>query len=124
MKAISKLDEVEEIFLEDLVEDYEGIWTLADRVSEAIGIQEPAAVREVTLRLVRDLLVSGMVRIGVPEGDTPRFDAWPEKGEEAAEKVASEWREIERLPLLGDITWFAITPQGERLVRERQAARR
>lgn len=119
---MSKLDEVEHIFLEDLTEDYEGIWTLADRVRDALGVEDPAAVREVTLKLVHGLLASGLVRIGVPEGDGPGFDAWPEKGEEAAWRAASEWSETSRLPLLGEVTWFAITPEGERLVRERLTA--
>jgi hypothetical protein len=54
MKTISKLDEVERVFLEDLSEDYEGVWTLADRVRGALGIEDPAAVREVSLRLIHE----------------------------------------------------------------------
>lgn len=121
MKTVGKLDEAESIFFEDLLDDYEGIWRLASMVSEAIGSAEPAIVREVTLKLVKDWLVTGLVRAGVPHGHDAGFSAWPEKGEEAAARIAAEWSEIDRLPLLGEIAWFAITPEGERLVKERLA---
>lgn len=124
MKPVSKLDEVESVFFEDLVDDYEGIWRLARMVKEALGTDDSATVREVTLKLAGDWLSADLVRAGVPHGYDSGFKAWPEEGEEAAEKVAAGWREIGGLPSLGDIAWFAITPKGERLVRERLAAER
>lgn len=121
MKTVGKLDEAESIFFEDLLDDYEGIWRLARMVSSAIGTAEPAIVREVTLKLVKDWLVAGLVRAGVPHGYDSGFSAWPEEGEEAAARIADEWSETGRLPLLGEIAWFTITPEGERLARERLA---
>lgn len=119
MKTIGKLDEAESIFFEDLLHDYEGIWRLARMVSEAIGTAESPIVREVTLKLAKDWLVSGLVRAGVPHGYDSGFSEWPEEGEEAAARIAAEWSETERLPLLGEITWFVITPDGERLAKDR-----
>ncbi|CAN5843238.1 hypothetical protein BH23ACT11_BH23ACT11_06490 [soil metagenome] len=121
MKTVGKLDEAESIFFEDLLHDYEGIWRLARMVSEAIGTAEPGTVREVTLKLAKDWLVSGLVRAGAPNGYDSGFSAWPEAGEEAATRIAAEWSETERLPHLGEIAWFAITPEGDRLVKERLA---
>lgn len=121
MKTVGKLDEAESIFFEDLLYDYEGIWRLARMVGDAIGTAEPTIVREVTLKLVKDWLVTGLVRAGVPHGSGSGFSPWPEEGEEAAAKIAAEWSEAKRLPLLGEITWFSITPNGERLVKERLA---
>ncbi|CAN5894848.1 hypothetical protein BH23ACT11_BH23ACT11_27200 [soil metagenome] len=122
MKTVGKLDQAESIFLEDLLYDYEGIWRLARMVSKAIGTEEPATVREVTLKLAKDWLVTGLVRAGAPNGYDPGFSAWPEEGEEAAARIAAEWSETESLPLLGEVTWFAIAPEGERLVKERLAS--
>lgn len=122
MKPVSKLDEVESIFFEDLVDDYEGIWRLARMVKDALGTDEPDAVREVTLKLVGEWLSDGLIRSGMPHGYDSGFDAWPEQGEEAAARISAEWQKLGRLPSLGDIAWFAITPKGERLVRERLAA--
>ncbi|CAN5652546.1 MAG: hypothetical protein M3494_06800 [Actinomycetota bacterium] len=123
MKTISKLDEVERVFLEDLSEDYEGVWTLADRVSGALGIEDPAAVREVSLRLIHEWLASDRILPGVPKGDSPGFEPWPERREEAAVKLAAEWREVGRFPLLGEIAWFSLTPEGGKLLEERPASR-
>lgn len=123
MKTISKLDEVERVFLEDLAEDYEGVWTLADRVRAALGVEDPAAVREVALRLVHDWLASGWILPGVPKCDSPGFEPWPERREEAAMKIAAEWREAGRSPLLGEIAWFSLTLEGEKLLEERPASR-
>ena len=121
MKTVGKLDEAESVFFEDLLNDYEGIWRLAHMVSAAIGTAEPPIVREVTLKLAKDWLVTGLVRAGVPNGYDSGFSAWPEAGEEAAARIAAEWSETRKLPLLGEITWFALTPDGERLVKERLA---
>lgn len=121
MKTVGKLDEAESIFFEELLYDYEGIWRLARMVGDAIGSDEPTIVREVTLKLAKDWLVEGLVRTGVPNGADSGFSAWPEEGEEAAARIAAEWCEPKRLPLLGEITWFSITPNGERLVKERLA---
>lgn len=122
MKQISKLDKVQSIFFEDLVDDYEGIWRLARMVKDALGTDDPDTVREVTLKLVGDWLSAGLIRAGIPHGYDSGFDVWSEHGEEAAERISAEWRELGRLPSLGDIAWFSITPKGERFVRERLAA--
>lgn len=124
MKPVSKLDEVESIFFEDLMDDYEGLWRLARMVKDALGTDEPEAVREVTLKLLGEWLSEGLIRSGVPHGYDSGFDSWPEQGEAAAERISAEWHELDRMPLLGDIAWFDITPKGERLVRERLAVER
>lgn len=123
METVSKLDEVEQVFLEDLSEDYEGVWAVADRVRDALRVEDPAVVREVTLRLVHEWLASGLITAGLPKGDTPEFEPWPERGEEAAMKIAAEWRETERLPLLGELAWFSLTSEGEKLLEKRAASR-
>lgn len=116
MDTISKLDEVERIFFEDLSEDYEGVWAVADRVRDALGVEEPAAIREVALRLIHEWLASGVITAGLPNGDAPGFEPWLEQGEAAAMKIAAEWHDTQRLPLLGEIAWFSLTPEGEKLL--------
>ncbi len=124
MKTVSKLDEIERVFLEDLSEDYEGIWTLADRVRDALGVEDPSVVREITLKLVHDWLSSEWILAGVPMGDAPGFEPWPEKGDDAAVKIAAEWREGESPPLLGEVAWFSLTSKGEKLIEKRAGSER
>lgn len=120
MSTVSKLDEIEGIFFEDLADDYEGVWTLARMVRDALGSSEasPGLVREVTLRLAKGWLAAGLVRVGVPCGYDRGFDAWPEEGEAAAQRLAAEWDDTSRLPTLGEVAWFDLTPgeAGERRV--------
>lgn len=122
MRQVSKLDEVQSVFFEDLVDDYEGIWRLARMVKDALGTEDLDTVREVTLKLVGDWLSADLIRAGIPHGYDSGFNAWSEHSEEAAARISAEWRELGLLPSLGDIAWFSITPEGERLVRERLAA--
>lgn len=118
METASKLDKVESIFLEDLREDYEGLWELSDMVADALESDSVSVVREVTLRLVSEWILAGYVRPGMPRGYDSGFYAWSIPPAVAVEKIAREFRHLDRLPGLGEIAWFDITPDGERRVEK------
>lgn len=112
MVSATRLGDVESIFLEDLADDYDGVWRLARMVRDALRTDDPRLVREGTLKLAEDWLISGLVRVGTPHGYDSGFDAWPEEGEAAAARMAAEWSDATRLPTLGEVGWFALTPEG------------
>lgn len=118
MKTASTLDTVERTFFEDLTEDYAGIWELSDMVASALETNEVAAVRETTMKLVRDWILEGYIRPGVPLGFDSSFAPWSIPSAEAARHIAEEYRHLGRHPGLGEITWFDITPTGEKRLRE------
>lgn len=118
IEAASKLDRVESIFLEDLKEDYEGLWELSDMVSAALETDSVSVVREVTLRLVGEWIRAGYVRPGIPHGYDSGFEAWDLPSAAAVEKIATDLRSLDRLPGLGEVAWFDITPAGEFWVKE------
>ena len=107
--------------LEDLTDDYVGIWDIARRVERKWSIEDGSEVRATAMTLLSDLIEDGLIVPGLARNDGG-FDVWELGPEEAVDGIRREWRELGRLPSLGDIAWFDITPKGERLVRERLAA--
>lgn len=118
MKTASTLDTVESNFLEDLTEDYAGIWELSDMVASALETNEVVAVRESTMRLVSELVLAGHIRPGKPLGFDSSFAPWSISPNAAVRHIAEEYRHLGRHPGLGEITWFDITPTGEKRLRE------
>lgn len=122
MAVAPKLAEIERIFLEDLVEDYEGIWILARRVSDAIDTENTSLIREITLEIARNMLISEMIVAGIPETDKPGFVPWEEKGIQAYRRLMAEWKDESRRLTLGDIVWFDLTEKGEEYLKKLPAA--
>ena len=109
--------------LEDLTDDYVGVWDVARRVKREWSIEDVSEVRATAMTLLSDPIEDGFITPGLARNDGG-FDAWELAPEEAVDRIRREWQELGRMPSLGDIAWFDITPRGERLVRERLAAER
>lgn len=97
--------------LAELADDYVGLWDVARMVTEEVGDEDLAAVRESTMRLVEGMLLLGLIRCGVAKDDGG-FDPWPTGPEDPVQVLNERWDEIERVPTLGDIAWFDSTPRG------------
>lgn len=100
-----------------------GLWDVARRVKREWSLEDDSEIRATAMTLLSDLVEDGLIRPGIARNDGG-FDEWELDPEEAVDRIRREWETLNSAPSLGDITWFAITPQGERLVRERQAAKR
>lgn len=118
METASKLNRVEIIFFEDLQEDYAGLWELSDMVAAALESNDVSFVREATLELVKKWFDARYVRPGMPRGHDSGFYPWYIPRTTAFEKIARKFRNLDRLPSLGEIAWFEITPDGERHLEE------
>jgi hypothetical protein len=84
---------------------------------EAIWSWTKEAVRDTTLRVIRNLLEAELVRPGFPnrKGD---FEPWPLNPEQALDEISREWDDLDREPRLGDIVWFDVTEKGEKYVAD------
>lgn len=100
--------------MRELAEDWDGPWLLSREVKRILGTEDPVAVREATLRLVRDMLEGELVRPGALSESG--FEPWEERGTAALRRIEAAWSETNRLPRAGEMVWFEITPKGERLV--------
>ncbi len=70
--------------------------------------------RELSLRLIREVLERGWMRIGDLTKDG--FREWSLPISEAMERVQREWDSLEEgMPNLGDVCWLEISDEGKRL---------
>ena len=105
-------------------EDYVGLWSIIWRVRYALNDGEyppseedradPLEVRRITLRLVQELLESGLVQAGSPTPDGRGFEPWSLGACESLARIESEWGALAREPNIGEIVWFTATEKGER----------
>jgi hypothetical protein len=90
-------------------------WVMAAEVAEAAkfvgGATTPAAIRELSMVLIGELLRDGLVEIGelVESG----FRPWGVSDVEALARVDRAWRAMPAGPRLGDVCWLNLTQKGE-----------
>ncbi len=113
MKVKRCIDEILKSGLDDWVD-------AAEVVSIAIedgGAGTDRERRELSLRLIREVLERGWMRIGDLTKDG--FRAWALSMPEAMERIQREWDSLEQgMPSLGDICWLEITETGRDLAKE------
>jgi hypothetical protein len=116
--ARSKIEALEDYLVFRSREDYAGLWVFVRTVAEELVLDEGSeAVRDTTLRVIRNLLEAELVR---PcslnhKGD---FEPWPLNPEQALDEISREWDDLDREPRLGDIVWFDVTEKGEKYVAD------
>jgi len=97
-------------------------WVLAAEVAWVAestgGAKTPDQIRDLSLRLIRELLQQGMMEIGDLSEEAPHFRKWNLPMEEALERVEREWKALGRLPDLGDICWLQNTVKGNKLGKQ------
>lgn len=119
--TIKGIEKLRGDLLEDLTDDYVGIWDVARRVQREWSLEEGSKIRTTAMILLSDPLEDGFIEPGLARS-AGGFDAWGLSPEEAVDRLRREWTVMNATPSLGDIAWFALIPAGEHLVRERLAA--
>ena len=77
--------------------------------------------RELSLRLIREVLGRGWMRIGDVDVNVPGaegFTEWDLSIDDALDKVRREWNALGRLPELWELFWLANTEDGDRLAEK------
>ncbi len=110
--------------LQEGKEDHVGLWSIIWRIRYALNDGEypsregdradPLEVRRFTLRLVQDLLESGLVQAGFPTPDGSGFEPWSLGPSAVIDRINSEWNALGREPNIGEVVWFSTTQKGEK----------
>src|SRR3712207_3403915 len=110
-KPTSAMEELKRELVLSAEEDYVDLASYVHEVSEVLGIRSKDRARELTLRLVAELLEEELIRPGVPTPDGG-FEPWDEEIVESVARIDSLWRHRGRSPELGEIVWFEATEAG------------
>ena len=97
--------------LDDWVQTPEVAW-ISKSVGGAITLEQK---RELSLRLIREVVQQGLMEIGDLLGGGGRFRKWEMSDQEALRKVEREWLALGREPNLGDICWLSNTEKGNEI---------
>lgn len=103
---------LERELLEECAEDHLGLWSMIWPLREEFGIEDEGERREITLRMLTDLLRAGLMRAGFPDG-RERFDAWNLSATESLKRIEREWDDLDREPNIAEIAWFDVTEKGK-----------
>jgi hypothetical protein len=112
--AAGKAERLERELLEEMKDDYVGLWEIVRLVRSELGLEDPAAIREDTLHIIEQMLMQGWIRPGVAT-DAGDFEAWETDPGRALLTIGEDWDRLGRMPTVGDIAWFDLTEWGERV---------
>ena len=112
--AADRAERLEHELLEEMKEDYVGLWEIARLVRSELGVEDPAEVRELTLKVIEEMLMHGWIRPGYATHDG-EFEAWEVDPGTALHRIDGGWEGIDPIPTVGDIAWFDLTEWGERV---------
>jgi len=100
---IALIDKIAEGVLNELEEDYVGIWSIVKEIR--CHIKEDSLVLDTTLGVVKKILESGNVFAGKFYDETFRGIDAPI--DVVLSKIVRDWKELGRDPDIGEIIWFA-----------------
>jgi hypothetical protein len=105
--------ELEREILEEMKDDYLGLWEIVRLVSTELGYEDDLAASETTLQIIQDMLIEGLIRPGVATADGG-FEPWPtDSPGRWAMTISEEWARRREAPTVGDVAWFDLTDWGE-----------
>jgi hypothetical protein len=114
-----ELQDIHKAILAECAYDDVGLWAIVWDVNQGPYGSEarlPEWVRQKTIETIRDLLQSGLIEAGNPNG--PKFQSVSSSVDETIAYIEREWDRLGRAPNIGDVCWFRATPAGEQLAHE------
>lgn len=98
-------------------EDYTDLSTYAYDVEDALEEDSPGELRDLTVKVVRDLVEDGLVTPGIPTAGGG-FEPWAYDADRTAEILRRRWDCLGRTPELGEIVWFRATDKAAEYVED------
>jgi hypothetical protein len=117
---IESVADLERLLLEEMQDDYVGLWEIARLVRTELGFENETGIFETTLRVVEDMVLEGLICPGVATAGG-RFESWPVDPEQALHTINTAWEELGRTPRVGEIAWFDLTDRGEKVTSAEDA---
>ena len=112
--AADRAERLEHELLEEMKDDYVGLWEIAHLVRSELGVEDPDAVREDTLHIIEEMLMQGWIRPGVATADGG-FVPWQTDPGRWLLTISESWDRLGRTPTVGDVAWFDLTEWGEQV---------
>jgi hypothetical protein len=109
-----KAERLERELLEEMKDDYVGLWEIARLVRSELELEDPEAIRDDTLHIIEQMLMQGWIRPGIAT-DAGDFEAWDTAPGKTLLAIRAGWDKLGRIPTVGDIAWFDLTDRGERV---------
>lgn len=96
------------------LDDWVGLWVVADFVRESLQTPTADEVRQTAIQLLRPLIEGGYVKAGnlTPTG----FEAWRDQGA-AVDRIDGWWKRLGRDPKLPDDIYLSNTSRGDAAAR-------
>ena len=97
-------------------------WLYAAEVAYAakeIGHAQSAdEIRDLSLKIIREIVEQGLMEIGDLPDEGRRLKLWPMTPQECLDRVEREWKALGRNPSISEICWLQNTDKGNALGEE------
>ena len=88
-------------------------------VAKEIGhAQSAEEIRDLSLKMIREVVQQGLMEIGDLPEEGRRLMLWPMTPQKCLDRVEREWNVLARNPTLGEICWLQNTDKGKALGEE------
>ncbi|MBI5346269.1 MAG: hypothetical protein HZB76_03920 [Chlamydiae bacterium] len=92
-------------------EDYSSLFSLFSFVKEFYGFKDIKPLKEMTLKILKELLETELIKIGFIT-DENKFNVWKEDLNNIMNKIKFQWDNLNRDLYPHEIAWFDITVKG------------
>ena len=113
MIKTNSLDYLSSLMVE-FEDDHVGLWAVIKQVQRLFPTDRPEDIRRKTLSLIWFLLQMGYIEAGFPTENGRGFEPWQMKPYGVVTRIASEWKQPEPYPTIGEIVWFTTPSSGAR----------
>jgi hypothetical protein len=96
------------------LDDWVGLWVVADFVRESLQTPTAEEVRQTAIQLLRPLVDGGYMEAGTLT--STGFEAWRDQGT-AVDRIDGLWKRIGRDPNLADNVYLSNTTRGDAAAR-------
>ncbi len=100
------LEAMKRDLLAECRDDHTGLWSVIRYVEDEFPQESPEKIREITLSVLRDLLISGQIEAGFPDSNGVQFHPWPFPADAIIEQIQRGWLPAGPRPNIGEVVWF------------------
>ncbi len=111
------IEEVKKDLIIECSEDEVGLWVVLWYVRNHVKIEDLGERRQMTLKIVYDLLKEELIQAIDPYQRHP-YEMWSLSPEETIARIEREWDALGREPNIADIVEFIITEKGDEVAKK------